>query len=316
MYSLNYQHLRYFWTVSRHGNLTRASRELHLAPQTVSTQIRDLEDGLGEKLFARQGRRLVLTDIGRVVFRYAEEIFGLGQELHDVVRGLPVGRPQQLAVGVADVVPKIIAHHLIEPAVQTEDPVHVICREGNSEKLLTDLAIHRLDVVLSDAPIPPTVKVRAYNHLLGECGITFMANSKLAKGLRKGFPGSLNGAPCLVPVRGTALRQKLDQWFEAHSIRPEIAGEFEDNALLKVFGQTGAGFFAIPAVIEIDVMRQYGVQTIGIAEGISECFYAISVERRVQHPAVTAICKVGRSKLFKRSDEEGDNSYELRNKRL
>ncbi|MFQ5668232.1 MAG: LysR family transcriptional regulator, partial [Candidatus Binatia bacterium] len=207
MYSLNYQHLRYFWAVCRHGNLTRASAELRLTPQTVSTQIRGLEDGLGEKLFVRQGRRLVMTDVGRVVFRYAEEIFGLGKELQDVVRGLPASRPLRFAVGVADVVPKLIAHHLVYPAVQMEEPVHILCREGSPEILLAELAIHNLDVVLTDSPIPPMVKVRAYNHLLGECGVTFMAGGNLVKGLRKGFPGSLDGAPLLVPVRGTALRQ-------------------------------------------------------------------------------------------------------------
>jgi len=298
MYSLNYQHLRYFWAVSRHGNLTRASAELHLTPQTVSTQIRDLEAGLGENLFVRTGRRLELTDIGRAVFRYADEIFSLGQELQDVVRGLPTNRPLRLAVGVADVVPKLIAHHLINPALQMEVPVRVICREGSPESLLAELAIHSLDVVFTDSPIPPTVKVRAYNHLLGNCGITFMAGAELAKGLKKRFPGSLDGAPFLAPVRGTVLRQGLDEWFEKRSIRPVIVGEFEDSALLKTFGQTGIGFFAIPAVIEAEVMRQYRVQSIGVAEGISESFYAISVERRVQHPAVAAICEVSRSRLF------------------
>ncbi len=298
MYSLNYQHLRYYWAVCRHGNLTRASAELHLTPQTISTQIRDLENGLGEKLFFRHGRRLVITDVGRIVFRYADKIFGLGKELQDVVRGLPASQPMHLAVGVADVVPKLIAHHLIVSAVQMEEPVHVTCREGRPEILLAELAIHNLDVVLTDSPIPPMVKVKAYNHLLGECGVIFMASGDRVKGLRKGFPGSLDGTPFLVPVRGTTLRQKLDEWFDARSIHPEIVGEFEDSALLKVFGQTGTGFFAIPAVIEAEVVRQYKVKTIGNAEGIVERFYAISIERRIHHPAVAAICKAGRSKLF------------------
>jgi LysR family transcriptional activator of nhaA len=298
MYRLNYQHLRYFWAVSRHGNLTRASAELHLTPQTVSSQIHDLEDGLGEKLFARQGRRLVLTDIGRVVFRYADEIFNLGRELQDVVRGLPAGRPIQLAVGVADVLSKLIAHHLIEPALQMEESVHVICHEATPERLLAELAIHGLDVVLTDAPIPPAVKIRAYNHLLGECGITFMASGKLASGLRKGFPGSLDGAPFLVPVRGTALRQELDGWFSTRSIRPAIVGEFEDSALLKVFGQAGTGFFAVPSVVEDEVGIQYDVEPIGTVDEIIERFYAISVERKVQHPAVAAICDAARGDLF------------------
>jgi len=298
MYRLNYQHLRYFWAVSRHGNLTRASAALHLTPQTVSSQIHDLEDGLEEKLFARQGRRLVLTDIGRVVFRYADEIFSLGQELQDAVRGLPAGRPMHLAVGVADVLPKLIAHHLIEPALRMEEPVHVICHEAPPERLLAELAIHGLDVVLTDAPIPPAVKIRAYNHLLGECGITFMASGKLASGLRKGFPGSLDGAPLLVPVRGTAVRQELDTWFSTRSIRPAIVGEFEDSALLKVFGQAGTGFFAVPSVVEDEVRAQYDVEPIGTVDEIVERFYAISVERKVQHPAVAAICDAARGDLF------------------
>ena len=298
MYRLNYQHLRYFWAVSRHGNLTRASAELQLTPQTVSSQIHDLEDGLGEKLFARQGRRLVLTDIGHVVFRYADEIFSLGRELQDVVRGLPAERPIHLAVGVADVLPKLIARHLIEPALRMEEPVHVICHEATPERLLAELAIHGLDVVLTDAPIPPAVKIRAYNHLLGECGITFMASGKLASGLRKGFPRSLDGAPFLVPVRGTALRHELDGWFGTRSIRPEIVGEFADSALLKVFGQAGMGFFAVPSVVEDDVRAQYGVKPIGTVDEIVERFYAISVERKVQHPAVAAICDAARGDLF------------------
>ena len=298
MYRLNYQHLRYFWAVSRHGNLTRASAELHLTPQTVSSQIHDLEDGLGEKLFARQGRRLVLTDIGQMVFRYADEIFSLGRELQDVVRGLPAGRPVHLAVGVADVLPKRIARHLIEPALRMEEPVHVICHEATPERLLAELAIHGLDVVLADAPIPPAVKIRAYNHLLGECGTTFMASRKLASGLRKGFPGSLDGAPFLVPVRGTVLRQELDGWFSMRSIRPAIVGEFEDSALLTVFGQAGMGLFAVPSVIEDEVRDQYNVEPIGTADEIVERFYAISVERKVRHPAVAAICDAARVDLF------------------
>jgi len=254
MYRLNYQHLRYFWAVSRHGNLTRASAELHLTPQTVSLQ--------------------------------------------DVVRGLPAGRPIHLAVGVADVLPKLIARRLIEPALRMEEPVHVICHEATPERLLAELAIHGLDVVLTDAPIPPAVKVRAYNHLLGECGITFMASGKLASGLRKGFPGSLDGAPFLVPVRGTALRHELDTWFSTRSIRPATVGEFEDSALLKVFGQSGMGFFAVPSVVEDEVRVQYDVEPIGTVDEIVERFYAISVERKVRHPAVAAICDAARGDLF------------------
>lgn len=302
MYTLNYQHLRYFWVVFRHGNLTRASAELRLTPQTVSTQIRDLERGFGEKLIERKGRNLALTEIGRVVFRYAEAIFSMGQELQDILRGLPIKRPVQLKIGISEVIPKIIAHHLIKPAIQMKEKVHINCTEGSLEELLADLAIHKLDVVLSDSPIPATVKIKAYNHKLGKCGIKFMAKKSLAKKLSKGFPKSLHGVPFIVPVRGTVLRQTLDKWFDMNSISPKIVGEFEDSALLKVFGQTGFGFFAIPSVIESEVTRQYLVHSIGLANGISECFYAISVERQIKHPAVTAICEASRSKLFRDSN--------------
>ena len=299
MYTLNYQHLRYFWAVARHGNLTRASVELHLTPQTVSTQIRDLENGLGVELFSREGRRLVLTDIGRVVYRYADDIFNIGREIQDVVRGLP-GRPLYLAIGVADVVPKLIAHRLIEPAVQLKEPLRVICREGKTDRLLAELAIHNLDVVLSDAPIPPAVKIRAYNHLLGESSVTFMASDRLARNCRKGFPESMNGAPILLPVEDTTLRGTLELWFDTLEIRPTIVGEFEDSALLKAFGQAGVGIFAVPSVIQDEVEKQYGATPIGVAEGIIERFYAISLERRIRHPAVEAVCMVAKSELFAR----------------
>ena len=298
METLNYHHLRLFWAVAHEGNLTRASKKLHLAPQTVSTQIRDFETALGEQLFRRSGRRMLLTDVGHVALRYADEIFSLGQEFREALRGQPTGRPLRLVVGVADVMPKLVAHRLIEPALLLEEPVRIVCREGTPEKLLADLAIHGLDVVLSDAPIPPGMNVRAYNHQLGRCGVTFMAQPDLARRLRKGFPRSLEGAPVLLPSEDTVLRRELDEWFDERGVRPVIAGEFEDSALLKVFGQAGAGFFAVPTVIEDEVARQYEVQAIGATEDVSERFYAISVERRIRHPAVMAICEAARSELF------------------
>jgi len=297
VYSLNYQHLKYFWTVSRHGNLTRASAELLLTPQTVSTQIRDLENGLGVELFSRERRRLVLTDIGRVVYHFADEIFNIGREIQDVVRGFP-GRPLYLVVGVADVVPKLIAHRLIEPAIQLKEPVRIICREGKTDRLLAELAIHNLDVVLTDMPIPPGVKIHAYNHLLGESTVTFMASDRLAKRHRKGFPKSISGEPILLPAEGTTLRGSLEHWFDSMEIRPKIVGEFEDNALLKAFGQAGVGIFAVPSVINEEVKKQYNVTSIGLAEGITERFYAISLERKVRNPAVATICKSARSETF------------------
>ena len=295
---LNYHHLRIFWAVGHEESLTRASAKLHLTPQTLSAQIRDLEGALGEKLFHRTGRRLVLTDAGQVVLSYADEIFSVGQELVETLRGQPSDRALRLVIGVADVVPKTVAYRLIEPALHLETPVQIVCQEGHPTELLAALSTHSVDVVISDAPIPPAVSVKAYNHHLGQCGVTFMAKAGLASRLRRGFPKSLDGSPALLPSQNTVLRGQLDQWFDAHEIRPVATGEFDDSALLKVFGQAGVGFFTVPSVIAAEVARQYSVRPIATPDGLSENFYAISVERRVRHPAVAAICEAARSKLF------------------
>jgi LysR family transcriptional activator of nhaA len=297
--ALNYHHLRYFWAVARHGSLARASAELHLTPQTVSTQIRELEASLDEELFERLGRRMVLTEVGQLVYGYADEIFSAGQELIDTLRGRPTGRPIRLAVGIVDVLPKQIAHRLLEPALELGEPVRIICREARAEALLAQLALHELDVILSDAPVPPGVQVRAFGHLLGECGVKLMASSKLAAKYRKDFPRSLNGAPFLLPTENTNLRRGLERWFATRDISPNIVGEFEDAALLKAFGQAGAGIFPAPSVEEGDVRLRYRAQSIGEAEGLVERFYAISAERRIQHPAVAAICSSARTDLFR-----------------
>ena len=298
MEHLNYHHLRLFRAVAHEGNLTRASGKLYLTPQTVSTQIRDLEAAIGEKLFRRSGRGLLLTDAGHVALRYADEIFSVGQEFLETLRGQPSGRPLRLVVGVADMLPKLVAHRLIEPALHLDEPVRIFCREGTPEKLLADLAVHDIDVVLSDSPIPHGLSVRAYNHELGRCGIAFMARAELASRLREGFPRSLDGAPVLLPGVHAVLRRELDSWFHATAVRPVIVGEFEDSALLKVFGQAGAGFFSVPTVMEDEVARQYEVESIGSTDDVVEHFYAISVERHVRHPAVVAICEAARSELF------------------
>jgi LysR family transcriptional regulator, transcriptional activator of nhaA len=298
METLNYHHLKLFWAVAREGNLTRASEKLRLTPQTVSGQIRLLEGALNEKLFRRSGRRLVLTEVGRVALGYAEDIFSIGQELMETLRGQPTGRPLRLAVGVVDVVPKLVAHRLIEPAFQLEEQVRVICREESPERLLVELAAHRLDVVLSDGPIPPSMRVKAFSHQLGECGVTFVAQPALADRLREDFPRSLDRAPALLPGRDAALRRQLDGWFKDRGVQPVIIGEFEDSALLKVFGQAGAGFFAVPTVIVEEVMRQYEVGWVGATTEVVERYYAISAERRLRNPAVAAICEAARSKLF------------------
>jgi LysR family transcriptional activator of nhaA len=295
---LNYHHLLYFWTVARHGSVSAASHELRLAQPTVSGQLRMLEDALGEKLFHRIGRRMVLTDMGRTVFRYADEIFTLGRELIDVVKGRPTGRPVRLVVGVADAVSKLIAYRLLQPALQLPEPVRIVCREDRPERLLAELSVHGLDLVLSDAPVGPAVNVRAFNHLLGECGVGFFAAPKLAQRLSGRFPESLHGVPMLLPTETTALRRALDQWFEAQGIRPQVVSEFEDSALLKVFGQQGLGVFPAPSAIEAEVRRQYGVRLVGTTTAVRERFYAISVERRLKNPAVVAICDAARATLF------------------
>ena len=301
MSTLNYHHLRYFWAVARHGSLTRASAELHLTPQTISAQIRELEASLDEQLFDRQGRRMVLTEVGQLTYGYADEIFSTGQELIDTLRGRPTGRPIRLAVGIVDVLPKQVAHRLLQPALELGEPVRIICREARAEALLAQLALHELDVVLSDAPVPPAVQVRAFSHLLGECGVKLMANPRLAAKYKKGFPRCLDGAPFLLPTEDTNLRRALSRWFTTQDISPNIVGEFEDAALIKAFGQAGAGIFPAPSVEEGDVRLRYRAQSIGEAEGLLERFYAISAQRRIQHPAVAAICSSARTDLF-RSD--------------
>jgi LysR family transcriptional activator of nhaA len=294
MERLNYNHLHYFWLVAREGSLARASEELGLAQSTISGQIHALEDAMGERIFTRSGRRLVLTDVGRVVFRFADEIFTLGRELGDALAGRPLGRPLKLVVGVAKVVPKLVARHLIEPAFTLGEPVHVVCHEDKPDRLVAELATHAFDIVLSDAPAPPALRVRVFNHLLGECGVVFFAVPELAAACRRKFPQSLNDAPFLVPTENTVLRGSLDQWFSSRGIRPRVVGEFEDSALLKVFGQSGKGIFAAPSVIAREVQRQYQVRPVGRADEIRERFYAISVERRLKHPAVVAIIEAAR----------------------
>jgi LysR family transcriptional activator of nhaA len=295
---LNYHHLLYFWTVAQEGSLTKGSERLHLTPQTVSAQLRTLEDALGEKLFDRSGRQLVLTDTGQLVYRYANEIFALGRELKDTLRGRPTHRSLKLLIGVVDVLPKLVAYKLIQPALSGDDKLRICCEENTGEHLLAKLAIHELDVVLSDSPVPGTSGVRAFNHLLGECGVAFMAAGNTSTKLIKGFPQSLDGAPFLLPLEGTTLRHSLELWFDTLSIRPEVVGEFADNALLKEFGQAGAGVFAVPTVVADDVRRQYKVRKLGEAPEIVERWYAISMERKIHHPAVAAICQAARSDLF------------------
>jgi len=300
---MNLKHLHYFWRVAKAGGVARAGEQLHLTPQTISGQIGLLEDDLGVPLFAKIGRNLELTDAGRIAFGYAEDIFKLGSELEESLRSYQAGgRPVDFRVGVADAVPKAIAYRLIEPATRLSEPVRIICREWKLDSLLSELAAHRLDLVIADAPIPPSVSVRAYNHRLGESGVSFFASAQLANSLSGKFPACLDSAPMLVPGDGAAVRLRLDQWHDANMLRPRVVGEFDDSALMKAFGQHGAGVFIGPTVIESEIGMQYGVKTLGRTREVLEEFFAISVERRVTHPCVVAITGAARTRLFVTGD--------------
>ncbi|MCK4707954.1 MAG: transcriptional activator NhaR [Gammaproteobacteria bacterium] len=295
---INYKHLHYFWVVANEGSIVRASESLHLTPQTISGQLSLLEDNLGEALFNRVGRSLELTETGRLTLSYADEIFSLGGELEEMLHNIPDHRPLVFKVGVADVVPKSIAYRLLAPSLKLPDPVRIVCRENNIDSLLADLALHKIDLVISDGPIPQNVKVRGYNHQLGECGISFFAVPELARELSKNFPQSLKGAPLLLPGEMTVVQSRLLKWFDKLHIHPRIVGEFDDSALMKAFGQTGTGVFIAPTPIAEEVKKQYGVTIIGQTDEIREQFYAISVERKISHPAVTVITETAREWLF------------------
>jgi LysR family transcriptional activator of nhaA len=294
---LNYHHLYYFWTVARAGSIAKASEELRLAQPTISNQLKTLEGALEVKLLERQGRRLVLTDAGRTVLRYADDIFRTGRELQRAVKGLPTGQRLRLVAGVADVIPKRMAALLLQPAVDGFPDLTLVCREGPLPQLLAALALHELDVVLADVPASEEVKVKAFNHRLGDCGLTFFAAPRLA-GLRRDFPRSLHGAPALLPAEGTAIRRAIDAWFAARDVVPVLAGEFDDTALMKAFGARGLGFFAAPRPLEAEIRDRYGVQVLGRADDLREAFYAITVERRLRHPAVVAIAEAARDAVF------------------
>jgi LysR family transcriptional regulator, transcriptional activator of nhaA len=296
---LNYHHLLYFWTVAREGGITRASEQLHLTQPTISAQVRALEEALGQQLFLRVGRRLVLTEVGQVAYRYAEEIFGLGRELLDTLNERPTGRPASLVVGIADVMAKVVVHRLLEPALALPGGLRLVCREDKTDRLLAALATHELDVVLADAPASPAVSVKAFSHVLGESGVALFGAAALAKRFTRHFPDSLRGAPLLLPTSATSLRRALDHWFDLRELRPNVVAEFDDSALMMVFGEGGLGLFPAPAVLEREVREQYGVRMVGHLPDVRERFYAISVERRLKHPAVMAISEAARRSLFK-----------------
>ncbi len=295
---VNYKHLHYFWAVAREGGVARASERLHLTPQTISGQLSLLEEHLGVDLFNRVGRNLELTETGRLVLSYADEIFSLGGELEEVIHQLPADRPQLFRVGVVDVLPKSIAHRILGPALQMPEPVHMVCREASLDMLLAELTVHRLDLVLADRPIPSTVSTRGFSHKLGECAVSFFATKKLKRKLSGDFPACLDTAPLLLPSKGTQLRSGIDQWLDKHRLHPRIVAEFDDSALMKAFGQEGLGIFLAPEAISEEVERKYEVLKIGQTDEVKEQFYAISVERRVTHPVVSTVMEVAREKLF------------------
>ncbi|MGB7328957.1 MAG: transcriptional activator NhaR [Rubripirellula sp.] len=295
---LNYHHLMYFWMVAKEGGITPAAELLHLSQPTLSTQIQKLEKSMGVKLFERKGRSMILTDSGQMVFRYADEIFGLGNELADAIRGRPTENSIRLLVGVPDVLPKLVTYRILKPVLELDERVKLVCYEGKSKDLLADLAMHRLDVVLADSPLTPELNVRAFNHLLGQCDATVFGTAAMAKKYSNDFPKSLDGAPMLLPTQNTVLRRSLEQWFDDQDIRPEVAHEFEDSAVLKVFGQAGEGMIVVPTAVADDVAAHYSLKQVGRIPEITERFYAISVERRLKHPAVLAISQSARDNLF------------------
>ncbi len=295
---VNYKHLHYFWAVAKEGGVTRASERLHLTPQTISGQLRLLEESLGVELFTRVGRNLELTESGRLILSYANEIFLLGGELEEVVHQLPESHPQLFRVGVVDVLPKSIAHQILKPALQMPESIRMTCREAGLDTLLAELAVHHLDLVLADRPIPSTVSTRGYSHKLGECAVSFFATKKLKKSLKGSFPQCLDRAPMLLPSTGTQLRSNIDKWLDKHRIHPRMIAEFDDSALMKAFGKEGSGVFIAPAAIEKEVELQYQVSAIGRINEVKEHFYAISIERRVKHPVVCAVMDQASELLF------------------
>ncbi|PRP92952.1 Transcriptional activator protein NhaR [Enhygromyxa salina] len=295
---INYHHLLYFWMVAKEGSMAEAAKRLRVSQPTISTQIRTLERALDVQLFDRSGRRLVLTEVGQVAFRYAEDIFSLGREMVDVLHQRPTGRPLRMVVGVTYVIPKLVAYRLLMPAMSLPEGLHVVCREDRFDRLLGQLSRHELDLVLSDVPLGPEISVKAYNHLLGTSGMTFFAAPALAAKYRRAFPGSLDGAPFLLPLPGSSARRELDRWFDKQGLRPEVVGQFDDSALLKVFGQRGVGVFAGPSVIEKEIKHDYGVRVVGRTDAIQERFYAITVARRLEHPGVVAISDSAKTTLF------------------
>lgn len=296
---LNYHHLLYFWTMAREGSISKAANSLHLSQPTISGQLRQLEKSVGSKLYERHGRDLRLTDTGKMVFDYAEEIFSTGQELMERLKGTQSGHSLVFTVGIPDFLPKQVAFRLIEPVFRMHQKIQVICNEGKLSDLLADLALHKADLILSDSPAGSQVSVKAYNHALGECGVSWVATKNLAALLRPGFPNSLAEQPLLLPNQNTVLRRSVEQWMDRQSFEPNVAAEIEDSALLKLLAAEGLGVAPVADSVLRDLEDRYGLHVVGRLNDVAIQFYAISVERKVTHPAVITILDAAKKRVFR-----------------
>lgn len=301
---LNFHHLRYFWVVAREGSVTKAAARLHVTQPTVSQQLASLEDTLGEPLFHREGRRLTLTEVGRTTMRFADEIFSLGTDLVETVRGQPFGRPSRLDVGISEAVPKVVAYRILEPALGTrgDTSTRIVCHEDAQDRLVVQLSNHVLDMIITDEPVGPT-HARAYSHLLGECGVSVFGDAKLVREVKRDFPKSLDGTPMLLPAPGTALRREIDHWLESRGVTPRVVGEFQDPALMSVFAQAGAGLLVAPDAIAPETVFAQGLRRVGSMKPLRQRFYVVTVERRLVHPAVQQIAGAARRTLFSKTSK-------------
>ncbi|WP_101760058.1 transcriptional activator NhaR [Oceanicoccus sp. KOV_DT_Chl] len=297
MAQMNFHHLHYFFTIAREGSIVKAAEKLHLTPQTLSSQIKTFESYLGVELFDRKGRGLLLNDKGRMVYGYAEDIFSLGYELQQTLQSKNISQQFIFTVGIVDVIPKILAYDLLIPILESQESIRLISREGDFESLLGELAVGKMDLIISDRGLQPGSAVKAYNHILGKSGLTFYAGRSEAKQLKAGFPASMHEKPFLYPGEGSSQKINLSSWFDRLNIQPRIVAEFDDTALMKFFGQSGCGVFCTPSSIEAHVLRQYKVDVIGRTEEIHEQFYAISPERKLKHPGVKKVIDAA-SQLF------------------
>lgn len=295
---LNYQHLYYFWVVAKHGSIAAACEVLHLAQPTISGQLAAFEKALGNKLFRKEGRRLALTETGRGVYHYADEIFALGRELSHMLKGSAGERAQRLSVGIGKSLPKLVVYRLLEPLLSQSESLLLQCHEDRTDRLLAEIGLHSVDLVLSDMPATPASGARVFNHFLGQSAVALFAVPDLAERYRRDFPRSLNGAPFLLPTANTALRRSLDQWFDSQALSPTIRAELEDSALMKTFAASGAGLFFSPLVVAGEIQNQYGAVMLGRAEGVFERFYAITAQRRLKNPWVSAVLENAQQRLF------------------